>query len=190
MTIDAEGLGAVALGNDDRARVIAAIKAHLRIERQDEDDLIAAIGDAAIGLAEQFLGQVLIARTIRLTLPVRGGWQGLGVAPVRAIAAAAGVASDGSVTALPVVGYDIDITSRGDGWVRLVDAGGAAAVQVTCSAGLASDWTALAAPIRQGVVVLAGYLFRERDATGATPAEILALWRPFRRVPLAAVAAP
>lgn len=175
--IDDNGPGAVTLGADDRALVVAAVKAVLRVASADEDDLIAAFGESALGLAEQFTGQMLIARMLHETLPGATGWQRLGAAPVRAITAVAGI--DG--TPLAPAAFAIDIDAAADGWVRVVDSG---AVRVVFDAGLAPDWAALPAPLRQGVVLLAAYLFDARDTLQAPPAAVTALWRPFRRVAL------
>lgn len=177
--------GSVLLGTNDRASAIAAVKAMLRIERSDEDVLIAALAETALGLAEQFLGQVLIARTVRSILPAASAWQRLVAAPVQAIAQVEALASDGSWAVLPVSGYAIDIDPRGDGWVRVIDGGGAAQLRVTYTAGRADSWPALAAPLRQGAVLLASYLFNERDTSRPPPAAITALWRPFRGLALA-----
>lgn len=177
--------GSVLLGTNDRAEAVAAIKAMLRIERDDDDGVIGQLADTALGLAEQFLGQVLIARHVQAMLPVLPGWQRMAAAPVQAISQVEGVAPDGTAVALPVTGYAIDIDARGDGWVRIIDAGGAAQLRVTSTAGCAEAWAALPAPVRQGVVLLAGYLFSERDTTRPPPAAITALWRPFRGLALA-----
>jgi len=53
-------------------------------------------------------------------------------------------------------------------------------------AGLAVGWAGLPAPLRQGVVLLAAYLFDERDTSTAPPVAVTALWRPFRRMVLGA----
>ncbi len=177
--IDDNGPGAVTLRADDRALAVAAVKAVLRVASADEDDLIAAFAESALGLAEQFTGQVLIARTLRETIEGGAGWQRLGAAPVRAITAVA--ALDG--TPLAATAFAIDIDAAADGWVRVVDSG-AKAARVTFDAGLASDWPTLPAPLRQGVVLLAAYLFDARDTLEAPPAAVTALWRPFRRVAL------
>lgn len=184
MTIGNDGPGAVALGAEDGARASAAIKAALRIANDDDDALILGLANAALGMAEQFLGQMLIARTVHEMLPATTGWQRMVAGPVRSITAVAGVASDGSVTTLPVIAYAIDIDVRGDGWVRLIDAGGARRVQVTATAGCANGWDALPPTLRHGVVMLAAYLFSERDMTRPPPAAITAFWRPFRRMML------
>ncbi|OYY90509.1 MAG: hypothetical protein B7Y45_07810 [Sphingomonas sp. 28-66-16] len=182
---DGDGLGSVTLTPDDRTAAVVAIKAALRIASADDDPLIAALAETALGLAEQFLGAALIARDAVLVLPAVAGWQRLAASPVAAIVSVAGLALDGTPTVLPVVAYDIDIDARGDGWVRIGDAGGAARVAVTCRIGLASGWAALPAPIRQGAVMLAGYLYSERDTTRPPPGAITALWRPYRGLALA-----
>lgn len=177
--------GSVLLGAADRASAVAAIKTMLRIETSDEDALIAALAETALGLAEQFLGQVLIARTVQSILPAGSGWQRLVATPVRTISQVEGLAPDGTATLLPVDHYAIDIDARGDGWVRPASSGGAAHIRVTGIAGRADSWADLPAPVRQGAVLLAGYLFSERDTTRPPPAAITALWRPFRGLALA-----
>ncbi len=177
--------GSVLLGPDDRADAVAAVKAMLRIASSDDEVLIAALVETALGLAEQFLGQVLIARTVRSVLPALPGWQRLPAGPVQAITQVAAVMPDGAPTVLPVAAYAIDIDARGDGWVRLVDAGGAAQLRVTSTAGRADNWAGIPAPLRQGAVLLAAYLFSERDTSRPPPAAITALWRPFRGLVLA-----
>lgn len=177
--------GSVLLGTEDRASAVAAVKAMLRIESSDEDILIAPLVETALGLAEQFLGQVLIARTVRSILPVASGWQRLVAAPVQAITQVEALAGDRSWVVLPVSGYAIDIDPRGDGWVRIIDRGGSTQLRVTCIAGRAESWNTLPAPLRQGAVLLAGYLFSERDTAQPPPAAITALWQPFRGLALA-----
>jgi uncharacterized phiE125 gp8 family phage protein len=170
----------VTLEAGDRAAALAEVKAMLRLVSVEEDALIAALAETALGLAEQFIGQALIARELRDVLPVSAAWQRLAYAPVRSIGAVAAV--DGA--ALASEAYAIDIDAAGDGWVRVIDSGGAGRVAVTFVAGLADGWGAIPAPIRQGAVLLAAHLFTERDAASAVPAAVTALWRPFRRMAL------
>jgi len=185
MTIGKDGPGVVTLGLADRGRAIAAIKAALRIETVVEDVLITGLAESAMGLAEQFLGQMLIVRPVEEILPSSAQWQRLAAAPVRAITAVAGVRADASEFSLAVTDYAIDIDARGDGWVRMVDAGDARRVRAICTAGLVNDWDSLPGPLRQGVVMLGAYLFSERDTARPPPSAITALWRPFRAATLA-----
>lgn len=179
-----QGPGAVTLGDGDRAAAIAAVKALLRITSADEDALIGAFAETALGLAECFIGQVTIARTLTLGLPADVAWQRLAATPVSAIVTVAGRDASGNDAALAGAAYAIDIDAAGDGWVRLTQPGTVAGLTVTVEAGLAADWPSLPAPLRQGVAMLAAYLFDSRDGAGAPPAAVTALWRPFRRMRL------
>jgi uncharacterized phiE125 gp8 family phage protein len=185
MSFSSQGPGAVALGDADRAAAVAAIKAGLRVALADDDALIGAFAETALGLAEHFTGRVMITRALTVVLPALCGWQRLGLVPVRSITQVAGLASDGSAVTLPPVDYAIDIDSAGEGWVRIADAGGASRVQVAATAGLADNWASLPAPIREGTVLLASYLYTARDTAQPPPAAVTALWRPWRVLALA-----
>jgi uncharacterized phiE125 gp8 family phage protein len=176
MTIAADGPGDVTLGPEDRVAAIADVKALLRIATGDEDALIAAFVETALSLAERFTGRMTIARTMTETLPASCAWQMLSAVPVSSISAV--VNAEG--VPLAADAYAIDIDTDGRGWVRVIDAGGDTLADVTLSAGTASDWAGLPAPLRQGVILLAAHLFVERDAVTPPPAAVTALWRPFR----------
>ncbi|MCM8729700.1 phage head-tail connector protein [Hephaestia sp. GCM10023244] len=176
MTIAANGPGDVTLGADDRAAAVADVKTLLRIVTDGEDALIARFIETALALAERFTGRVAIARTMTETVPATPAWQALGAMPVASIASVA----DADGTPLATDAYRIDIDADARGWVRVLDAGDDALAHVTLRAGSAADWASLPAPIRQGVILLAGHLFTERNASTPPPAAVTALWRPFR----------
>ncbi|MEH3035790.1 MAG: hypothetical protein PGN23_04740 [Sphingomonas adhaesiva] len=168
MAIVTGGPGTVTLGAGDRVGALAAVKAQLRAGLPDDDVLIVAYAETALGLAEGFTGQVLIARDVTVDVRGRAEWQLLPARPVRAITAA---------------GAGVDIDAGGNGWVRtIVDA------RVTLSAGVAADWASLPAALRQGVVVLAAHLFTDREGRAPIPAAVSALWRPYRVMALAQAA--
>lgn len=162
-----------------------AAKAHLRIIGSDEDGLIDQLAATALGLAEAFAGQVLILRDFTRTIAPAARWQRLDAEPVRAIGSVSRVLAGGGNEALAPGDYAIDIATDGSGWVRIMAAGAAGPVQVGFAAGLAADWTALPAPVAQGVVLLIAHLFNDRDNGAAPPAAVSALWRPWRRMRLA-----
>ncbi|RIA37867.1 putative phiE125 gp8 family phage protein [Hephaestia caeni] len=184
MTIAANGPGDVTLGAEDRTAAVADMKALLRIATGDEDALIAAFIETALALAERFTGRVTIARTMTETVPATPAWQALGAMPVASIASVA----DADGTPLAADAYRIDIDADARGWVRVLDAGGDTLAHVTLSAGMATDWASLPAPMRQGAILLAAHLFVERDAVTPPPAAVTALWRPFRVMRLDAAA--
>lgn len=168
MAIVTGGPGAVTLGASDKAAALTAVKEQLRAGLPDDDALIVAFAESALGLAEGFTGQILIVRDVVADVRGAEGWQLLPARPVRAIVAA---------------GVSVDIDAGGNGWVR-----SAADARVSFTAGVAADWGTLPAALRQGVVVLAAHLFTDREGRAPIPAAVAALWRPFRIMELAQAA--
>lgn len=164
------------------ADAVAAAKAYLRVEDGAEDATIARLAASAIGLAEAYCAQALVARAFEDDLPVMRGWQALPATPVSAIDAVIGVPGG----ALAVGGYAIDIDRDGVGWVRILLPGAATRVRVTYRAGAAATWDALPGAVAQGIVMLVAHLFARRDDDAAPPAAVAALWRPYRRLRLTA----
>ena len=174
------GPGEVALAGADRDAALAAVRAQLRVETAQDDALIVAFAETALGLAERFTGRALLLREMVTELPAAAGWQLLPAGPVRAITT---VAAGRPAVALGAGGYAVDIDAAGAGWVRAE--GVAAPVTVTFTAGEAAAWAGIAPAIRQGVVLLAAHLFGDRDGRATPPAAVAALWRPFRDLRLA-----
>lgn len=177
MTMDAVAQGIV----DD---ALAEVKSWLRIETAHDDAAIAGLVRAAIGMAEDFCGQVMFVRGGTEVLPAGREWMRMRACPVRGITGARGLPADGAAFALASDAYAIDIGADGDGWVRVVQPGSAGRVEVDMTAGIASGWADLPDALRQGIVRLAAHLFAEREAN-APPAIVTALWRPWRRMRIA-----
>ena len=166
-----------------------AAKALLRVERPDEDGLIAAMAVAAAELCEGFTGQALLARGFSETMPASRAWQRLARTPVRAIAQVEALPQDGPAQALPGGAYAIDVDSNGDGWVRLTGAVEAKRIRVAYEAGVAAGWADLPAALRHGILKLAAHFYASRTAESGRPAAeppaaVAALWRPYRRIRL------
>ncbi|HET9640613.1 MAG TPA: hypothetical protein VFP12_15545 [Allosphingosinicella sp.] len=165
-----------------------AAKGYLRVERSDEDGLIAGLVEAAAELCEGFTGQALLTRGFSETLPASRAWQRLGRSPVRAITLVEALPADGPAQPLASAAYGIDVDSAGDGWVRLIEPGEARRIRVGYQAGLAAAWEDLPAALRQGVLRLAAHFYTHRATEASRPIEppaaVAALWRPFRRLRL------
>jgi uncharacterized phiE125 gp8 family phage protein len=166
---------------------LAEAKTYLRIQGSDEDGLIGELLASAAGLCEQFSGQALLTRAFTETVAPSPVWKRLTASPVRSISALEALATGGAAAPLGGGDYSIDIDASGDGWVRILNPGGAARMRVSYEAGLAAEWDGLPEALRQGVVRLAAHFYVERDrvASGEPPAAVAALWRPFRRLRLA-----
>ena len=183
MTFTTNGPGEMMLGTADRVAAVAEIKGALRVAVADDDALIAAFAEAALGLAERFLGRALLLRPVTERVPGSRAWQPLGAMPVLAISSVSAVAGD-TVTPLAVDDYAIDLDAEANGWVRVTgDVPGV--IEVAYQAGWIGTWPLIPAPVRQGIVLLAAHLYTERDASEPPPTAVTALWRPFRRMALA-----
>lgn len=160
---------------------LAECKAYLRLERDDDDALIAGVIRTAMALCEAFIGQWLIVREGEQRLASDGGWQSLAALPVVSITGLYGMGSPA-----PGVAYETDIDVSGMGWVRLADADAISAPSVRFLAGIGRDWNDVPEPLRQGLIRLVAHLYTHRDAAdaGAPPAAVAALWRPWRRLRL------
>jgi uncharacterized phiE125 gp8 family phage protein len=156
---------------------LAECKAYLRLDRDDEDALIAGFIRTAMALCEAFTGQWLIVREGEQRLAAESGWQRLAPVPVTAIT---GLYGAGGVAAAAAFESDIDIA--GTGWLSLSEPATIAAPSVRFRAGIAVDWNDIPEPLRQGLIRLVAHLFTHRDAAdaGAPPAAVAALWRPWR----------
>ena len=159
---------------------LAECKAYLRLERDDEDAVLAGLIRTATGLCEAFIGQWLMARETEQRLSCSAEWQLLRAVPVVTVLAV----RDGE-TVLPAEAFDVDIAVSGESWVRLMGAGLTAPV-VRYRAGLAESWNEVPDPLRQGLVRLVAHLFSHRDAAdaGPPPTAVVAMWRPWRRMRL------
>ena len=160
---------------------LAECKAALRLERDDEDALIAGHIRTAMALCEAFTGQWLVEREGEQRLAGDLAWQKLLASPVQAIGSVyqAGAALAG--------GWESDIGADGTGWVRLIGLpASSSALVVRFRAGLGRDWNGVPEPLRAGVVRLVSHMFSHRDAAdaGPPPAAVAALWRPWRRMQL------
>src|SRR3954469_19650556 len=158
-----------------------AAKGFLRVERGDEDGLIAGLVGAAAELCEGFTGQALLARGFAETMPASRAWQRLMRTPVRSITLVEALPAAGPAQALASGDYAIDIDASGDGWVRLTEPGevrrirggspgGAAGVRLTepgevrrirvgYQAGVAVAWADLPAALRHGILRLAAHFY-------------------------------
>lgn len=177
MNFITNGPGEMSLGTADRAAAVAEVKAALRVATGDDDALIAAFAEAALGLAERFLGRVLIVRAIVERLAASRCWQSLGATPVMSITSVSSVDGE-TVTPLAVDAYAIDLDAEANGWIRAPSDAGV--IEVAYQAGWIGGWALIPAPVRQGIVLLAAHLYDERDASEPPPAAVTALWRPFR----------
>lgn len=182
MSFTHNGPGEMTLGAEDRAAAVAEVKASLKLVSVDDDMLIAAFAETALGLAERFLGRVLIVRAMTERIAASATWRPLGAVPVMSITGVSAVDGETPVV-LAVEDYAIDLDAEAQGWIRTTTPG-VGQIEVDYHAGWVGGWAMIPAPVRQGAVLLAAYLYDARDASVPPPAAVTALWRPYRAVAL------
>lgn len=167
---------------------LAELKEWLGITTTGEDATLSALLLAALESCEAFTGTLPIESACEEVLPVCSGWTALSTRPVQSITQVEGIPADGARFALAASAYAFELAADGTGLVRLLDPGLATRIAIRFTAGLASGWTQLPQGLRHGVIRLAAYQYRQRDASGDAPhppAAVAALWRPWRRMRLA-----
>lgn len=177
-------MGALEQGPLPLAATIAEVRAYLRMGAGIDDAVLAGLLRGASALCEQFTGQTLVMRDVRETLPVSGAWQRLSLCPVSAIIRVEGVPAEGAAFPLAISDYAIDLDPQLVGLVRVVRQGAAGRVRISYRAGMVASAGEVPDTLRQGIVMTAAQLHRERDGDGASgiPDAVMALWQPWRRV--------
>jgi len=176
---------------------VAEAKAHLRIDADDEDPLIASLIVTARTLVERTLGLALITQSwshfgdawpveARVDLPLR---------PVQSINAVRLHRADGGVTALDAEHYSADLMSE-PARVLLIGAMPAVALrplnafEIAFTAGYGDGAEDVLAPLRHALLLLVAHWFERRepvmlDATPqVVPGTVAALLQPYRRFQL------
>jgi uncharacterized phiE125 gp8 family phage protein len=165
---------------------VAELKAHLRIEQDEEDNLLGGLLATAIEQGEAFTRQMFLERRVVDRMPVSSAWQRLHASPVRSILQVQAIRfAQPPITLLPDA-YAIDIDTMSEGWVRMAQATDARQIDVEFRAGLAHDWASLPETLRMGVIRLAAHLYTVRDdpTDAGPPAIVAAFWLPWRRLRL------
>ena len=168
---------------------LAEVKDWLAITSSASDAVLAGLLRASLDLFEAFTGQMALEATCEEVLPAGlAGWQVLTSRPVLAMTGMEGIPAEGARFAMAADAFEVDLGADGSGRVRVLRQGTAGRVAVRLSAGLSPDWDSLPQALRHGVIRLAAYQYRARDADApasaslaAPPAAVAALWRPWRR---------
>ena len=176
---------------------LAEAKAHLRIDADDEDALIASLIAAARMFVERNLGVALITQDWSYFLDFwpRSTCVTLPVLPVQAVDAVTLHDAQGGASVLDAESYAVDVLSTP---ARLVLKSAAPAVvtrelnafEIAFAAGYGDEASDVPAPIRQALTLLVAHWFERREPVvlGASaqevPATVAGLLLPYRRVRL------
>lgn len=152
---------------------LAEAKLHLRVDHDEEDDLIQSMISAARMAAEQRLRRTLVESGWTLTLDAFGDLYELPMPPLRNIESIGYVDAAGETQAMPSAAYVVDPTSEPGRVVPVSDwpvtAPRPAAVTVVFTAGYGEAGD-VPSPIRQWVLLAVGDMYANREGSAERPA--------------------
>lgn len=171
---------------------LAEIKAHLRIETDAEDGLLASYLIAAREAVERYLRRALIAQGWQLGLdcwpegPVR-----FPRPPLIAVEAVRVVDAQGTASLVDPAKYHVENRAE-PGFLLPADGTGLprpgrrhGGIEIDFTAGFGESWNDVPAPIRQALMMMIGELYEHRGrAQPAIAGEVRCLLEPFRMISL------
>jgi uncharacterized phiE125 gp8 family phage protein len=176
---------------------LAEAKAHLRVDHDHEDALIAQLIAAARTFVERTFGLALIAQTWSYFLDAwpRSAALALPIAPVQAVDAVKVHDASGAATEIGAEAYAVDVLSRPG---RIVFTGAMPSVlpralnafEVSLLAGYGDEPGDVPATLRHALVLLVAHWFERREpvvlgeAVQEVPAMVAGLLLPYRQVRL------
>ena len=100
------------------------------------------------------------------------------------------MAQNNARSIIDVEDYELDLDGIGSGCFRLNRTLDGRHVALRLDVGIASIWEDIPAALKQGIIRLAAFHYRDRDrpaesGSAAPPASVAALWRPWRSLRLA-----
>ncbi|WP_299194979.1 hypothetical protein [uncultured Erythrobacter sp.] len=169
---------------------LAELKNWLGISRPDDDDLLIGLLQASLATCEAFTGQAPLMQMIEEWAPPRAGRATLTTRPITSLVSVELIVPGANRTALDASQYQVEFEASGTASIELHSSLDAQAVAVRVRAGIAGSWETVPAALKQGIIRLAAYYYRDRDRTGGgkadtpPPASVSALWRPWRNLRL------
>lgn len=173
---------------DTTGAALSELKAWLGITRPHDDVLLLNLLQTSLSACDEAIGQTPLLKTVEEKITAVPGWHCLQSSPVRALVQVEAVSTDESrsIVANQTANLDIDVSGSARFEVTESMEEASLAIQFTC--GIASDWTYIPPALKQGVIRLAAFYFRERDQVGAKqmplPESINSLWQPWRQLRL------
>ena len=170
---------------------LVELKNWLGISRPAEDDLLLNLLRASLATCESFTGQAPLTQMVEELVSPRAGVTELTARPVSSFVSAEVVVPGANRTALDASDFAFEIAPPGNACFDLFATLDAQAIAVRARVGIAGSWDAVPAGLKQGMIRLAAFHYRDRDRPGvgkpepSPPASVTALWRPWRTLRLA-----
>ena len=169
---------------------LAELKAWLGISRPNDDDLLIGLLQASLAMFEAFTGQAALSLLIEERISAQTRRHTLTSRPVTALETVEIIHQDGSSAPLDGEAFELVLNSDGSACFTLAMDLEGQAVAIRVRGGISDSWISLPPAIKQGLIRLSAFYYRDRDRTGnarddgTPPASVTAFWRPWRRLGL------
>lgn len=160
---------------------LAEVKAYLRLDHTDDDDLINDLIEAARDAAEMYLRQSLITQTWLLTYDDNIPFHvDLPHGPTQSVVSLVAEAEDTSTTTVNAQAYKLlaNDVLRVEGYVH------SHKIHITYVTGFGDAPADVPAPIRQGMIHHVGMMIESRENLQDLPGGVIGLYAPYRKVGL------
>jgi len=176
----------VTMSADLNGDALADLKRWLGITRPNEDAQLTDLLGASLAMCEAFTGQSPIEQTVEEQVSAKPGCYTLSSRPVRSLIGVQLIDESGNRSSLDAGSYDFQIDAAQTSRITMNDHVDGSAIAVSIRAGIAPDWSTLPQAIKQGIIRLAAFHYRDRETgrDATPPASVTALWRPWRIVRL------
>lgn len=171
---------------DVSGNALAELKSWLGITRPAEDALLMDLLHMALSMCESFTGQAPLSQLVEERLPTAATKVTLVSRPISSISDVELVSHNGDRTPITADQYDLKTSPQATLVFQLTKGLEGQAVIVTARVGIADTWDTVPAALKQGIIRLCAYHYRDRDRPGeggkasSPPAIVSALWRPWQ----------
>lgn len=166
------------------------LKNWLAISRSNEDELLMSLLQSSLVMCEAFTNQSPLTQIVEERLPPRSGRHMLRSLPITSLVSAEILVPMANRATLDADKFAMEFGPSGDATFELFESVAGQAIAVRIRAGIAGTWETVPAALKQGIIRLAAFHYRDRDRSGAAasdgepPASVTALWRPWRSLRL------
>lgn len=176
---------------DVSGAALADLKSWLGITRPNEDDLLVDLLQTGLVMCESFTGQTPLTQLVEERLPAQTGRSILASRPASSITKVELEDQNGERTPLSSAQFKTEFQSNAGLIVDILEDQNGQAVIVTARVGIGDTWDTIPAPLKQGIIRLCAFHYRDRDRPDdsgkslSPPATVSALWRPWQVLRLA-----
>ncbi|MEL7199855.1 MAG: hypothetical protein AAGL10_16210 [Pseudomonadota bacterium] len=173
---------------DVSGAALAELKAWLGIRRPNEDALLESLLQASLSACEDAISLTPLVKIVEERLPNKAGSHCLTSRPIKNLSQIEAIGVDGARELIDGQAASLEFDEAGWAQLDIGEQSEASSVAVQVSVGISDIWEDLPPSLKQAIIRLSAFYFRERDQDRAEkmpiPSSVEALLRPWRELRL------